>query len=138
MSRSRESERTTTCPSCLKPSAETESFCAECGAPLGDFTNLDPLQTIHTQGFLFRKALEGRPKPIVLAGVWILHLPLLVASIAIALYILLNLRRRSEYIFFFALAGLAYYAFVVLYRITRNYIMAESEKPELSDEYEDE
>jgi hypothetical protein len=85
-------------------------------------TNLDPIKAIQTEGFLFRKALEGKPKLIVLLGMWILHLPVLVVGIGVAVYLLLNLRSRSEFVFIFAMGGLSYYAFVVLYRVTKNYL----------------
>lgn len=128
MSRSDKSDRTLTCPSCLTPYLGSESFCSRCGAPIGPMTNLDPIKAIQTEGFLFRKALEGRPKPIVLLGVWILHLPVLVIGVATAVYMWLNLRSLSELVFVFALAGLSYYAFVVLYRITKNYLTANRKK----------
>lgn len=91
-------------------------------------TNLDPVQAIQTEGFLFRKALESRPKLIVLLGIWILHLPVLVVGIGVAVYLLLHLQRPSDFVFIFAMSGLAYYAFVVLYRITKNYFTMSKKK----------
>ena len=83
---------------------------------------LDPHQAIKAEAFLFRKALEGRPRLIVLLGVWILHLPVLMFSVGFAIYLLLNGRGFSNFIFFWALVGLSYIAFVILYRITQNYL----------------
>lgn len=91
-------------------------------------TNLDPFQAIQTQGFLLRKSLEGRPKLIVLLGVWILHLPVLVIGLFVAVHMFLNLRSRAEFVFIFAMAGLAYYAFIVLYRITKNYLTSSKKR----------
>ncbi|MDQ3820267.1 MAG: hypothetical protein M3362_21655, partial [Acidobacteriota bacterium] len=65
------------CFRCLAVNSGAEAFCRECGAPVGGSATLDPVQTIRAQGFMYRRALEGRPKLIVLVGVWILHLPVL-------------------------------------------------------------
>lgn len=128
VSRAEESNQAVTCASCLAQNEAGESFCRECGAPVGPMTNLDPFQAIQTQGFLFRKSLEGRPKLIVLIGVWILHLPVLVVGLGVAIRLFLNLRSRVEWVFIFAMCGLAYYAFVVLYRITRNYFTLDKKR----------
>ena len=85
-------------------------------------TNLDPIQTIQTEGFLLRKALSGRPRLIVVLGIWILHLPVLVVGIGVTIHLLLNLRGASDFVFILVMSGLSYYAFVVLYRITKNYL----------------
>lgn len=128
MSHADESNEMVTCASCLAQNEAGESFCRECGAPVGPMTNLDPFQSIQTQGFLFRKSLEGKPKLIVLIGVWILHLPVLVVSVGVAVNLLINLRSRAEFVFIFAMCGLAYYAFIVLYRITKNYLTGGKKK----------
>jgi hypothetical protein len=122
MRRSNKSDRTVTCPSCMAPNRASESVCHECGNPLGTWTNLDPVQAIQTEGFLLHKSLKGRPKLIVLLGVWILHLPVLVVGIGAAIYMLFNLHGASELVFVLALGTLAYYAFIVLYRTTKNYL----------------
>ena len=106
----------------------SESVCHECGAPLGTLSNLDPVQVIQTEGFLLRKSLKGRPKPIVLLGVWILHLPILVVGVGAAVYLLVNFRGIADFVFILAMSGLAYYAFLVLYRITKNYLMVGGKK----------
>jgi hypothetical protein len=122
VNQSSKAERTITCPSCLARNRGVESFCHECGAPVGAMTNLDPIQTIQTQGFLLRKALVGRPRPIVLLSIWILHLPVLIVGVGVTIHLLLNLRGASDFVFILVMSGLSYYAFVVLYRITKNYL----------------
>lgn len=117
-----ESDETITCVSCLTQNSQADAACRKCGYPIGATANLDPLQTIQTEGLLLRKALEGRPKLIVLLGVWILFLPVLVVGAGGALYFVMNPRSYSDVIFFGALLGLSYIAFLVLYRITRNYL----------------
>ena len=120
-STTKDAEETTTCLSCLAQNRRSEAFCHECGAPVGTTATLDPLRTIQAEGFLLRKALEGRPKLIVLLGVWILHLPVLVVGVGFAIYFLLNQRGFTGFLFFWAMVGLSLFAFVILYRITKNY-----------------
>jgi hypothetical protein len=85
---------------------------------------LDPIQSINTQGFLFRKALEGRPKPIVLFGLWLMFFPALLGSLYGATHLILNRTRFADFFFFWALVGFAFVAFVILYRVTKNYLTA--------------
>ena len=112
------------CVSCLTENRQGEAFCRKCGAPVGAMTNLNPVQTIQTDGFLLRKALEGRPKPVVFLGVWILHLPVLVVGVGMVIYLLINFSELADLVFILAMAGLSCFAFIVLYRITRNYFTA--------------
>jgi hypothetical protein len=85
---------------------------------------LDPIQSINTQGFLFRKALEGPPKPIVLAGLWLMFFPALLGSIYAAVRLILNGSGFADFCLFWVCVGFAYAAFVILYRVTRNYTTA--------------
>ena len=115
------------CPSCLTPNASFASFCQSCRAPIGTTATLDPILSINTQGFMFRKALEGRPKPIVLAGLWLMFFPVLAGSLYAATHFILNRRGFADFLFFWLFVGLAYVAFVILYRVTRNYLTARRE-----------
>ena len=110
------------CPSCATPNALFETFCQSCGSPIGATASLDPIHSISAQGFLFRKAVEGRPKPIVLAGVWIMFFPLLLVSIYAAIRLIVNRAGVSDFVFFWAFIGLAYASLVILYRVTKNYL----------------
>lgn len=111
-----------TCPSCQTINEQSAIFCRKCGAPIGAVATLDPVQTIQAQGFLFRKATEGRPRPMVLLGIWILFLPALVGSVYFAIHIILNRYGFSDFFFFWGAIGLAYIGFKVLYRTTKNYL----------------
>lgn len=122
-----DSAETVICVSCLTENKQTDAFCRKCGSPIGATTNLNPLGVIQTEGFLLRKALEGRPKLIVLVGVWILFLPVLVISVGSAIYFVLNPRRYSDIIFFGVFLLLAYAAFIILYRVTKNYLTLRKE-----------
>jgi hypothetical protein len=110
------------CVSCLTQNTQAAAFCRKCGSPIGAVATLDPMQTIQAEGFLFRKALEGRPRPIVVLGVWILFFPMLALSVGFAIHLIFNPSGFSDFVFFWAFVGLAYAAFVILYRVTRNYL----------------
>ena len=110
------------CPSCQAESNSTDVFCHQCGAPIGTTATLDPLNQIHAQGHLLRTALKGRPRFIVLLGMWIMFLPLLVVAGSVAVYLITNHNRRSDFGFFWGAAGLTYVCLVILYRITKNYL----------------
>lgn len=111
-----------TCPSCTELNSEADAFCRKCGSPIGALSTLDPLQTIQTEGFLFRKATEGRPQLIVLLGIWIVFLPWLAISVGVAIHIILNERGFGYFFFFWGAVGLAYIGFIILYRTTKNYL----------------
>jgi hypothetical protein len=125
------------CPSCLAPNASFTSFCDSCGAPIGTTATLDPIQSINTQGFLFRKALEGRPKPIVLVGLWLMFFPALLGSLYAAICLILNRTSVADF-FFWVFVGFAYVAFVILYRVTRNYLTARRETDSIESSLGDE
>lgn len=113
---------TITCPSCMTLSSQAAEFCHKCGYPIGRVATLDPVQTIRAQGYLFRKATEGRPKPIVLLGMWICCLPCLVIGVYVALRLILNPTAFSDFFFFWASVAISYGSFVILYRTTKNYL----------------
>jgi hypothetical protein len=60
------------CVSCLAENDEQIEFCQSCGSPLGTTSTLDPMSAIQAEGFLFRKTTEGRPKFIVVFGLWLM------------------------------------------------------------------
>ena len=123
-----DTDETVTCVSCLTQNAPFTPFCHQCGAPISAIATVDPVQTIQTDGFLLRKALTGRPKPIVFLGIWILHLPVLLVGAGIALRMIVNGHGLADFLFFWAGMGLACFGFVVLYRATRNYL-AQRQRP---------
>jgi len=85
-------------------------------------TNLDPVNIIRAEGDMLQKALEGRPKFIVVLGIWILHLPVLLLGVATVIYTLINVKDSFDLTVIAIFTGLSYFAFIVLYRITRNYV----------------
>ncbi len=121
MRRTKKATEKITCVSCLAQNKQFDAFCHNCGSPIGAVAAIDPLQRIQTEGFFFRKMLEGRPKPIVLLGVWIIFLPLLLVSIGVA-YSCIIRRGPSDFGFFWMMVALSCLAFFFLYRVTKNYL----------------
>jgi len=118
-----------TCPSCQALIDANETFCRECGAPITTAATLDPMGSIHAQGFMLRKAVDSRPKPIVLIGIWILFLPALAGSAYFAVYLITQQHGLSYFVFFWLSVGLTYLSFRVLYQVTKNYFSPPPEKP---------
>jgi len=115
-------DETITCPACQALNKTHAEFCRECGYAFG-FATLDPIQTIRSEGSFLRKTVE-RPSKLVLVVLWVTHLPIFILSIYIAIYFVLNRAEQgnaSSFVFFWVGVALAYAAFVILYRITRNY-----------------
>jgi uncharacterized membrane protein len=80
------------------------------------------MQTIQAEGFLFRRAIEGRPKAIVLVGIWIIFLPVFGVGLYFAIHLVVNRKNFSDFFFFWGAVALAYLGVVVLYRTTKNFL----------------
>jgi hypothetical protein len=93
-------------------------------APIGAFSNLDPIQTARSEGAVFSKAAATRPKPIVLIGVWVMFLPAFLAGLAVAISVALQDAGSgsSGFVFFWIGMAIAVFSFVMLYKVTRNYL----------------
>ena len=69
------------CLSCLQPNTVEDHFCRKCGAPLDSYAATAPFESIFAQGHVFRGATEGKPRLIVVIGVWLIFLPALMISL---------------------------------------------------------
>lgn len=114
--------RAITCPSCQAFNKPFAAFCEQCRTPLGATATLDPMNVIQAEGHLFRRALEGRPKLIVLLGVWVIFFPTLAVSGFSAVSLIIVRRGPSDFVFFWVSIGLAFLSALILYRITLNYL----------------
>ncbi len=86
---------------------------------------LDPIGQIQAEGFAFRQATSGKPKLLVVLGIWVLFFP---GFLGFAIYLWLMIHDRSvghgsDFLglvipfVFFVLIGL------LLYQCTRNYLL---------------
>jgi len=69
------------CISCLASNEPEAHFCKKCGAPLDSYSATAPFERTLAQGFAFRAAVTGKPKLIVVIGMWILFFPPVCAAI---------------------------------------------------------
>jgi hypothetical protein len=111
------------CVSCTSSIDQKYTFCPICGAPVGALASVDPLQTIRTEGFLLQRATEGKPKLIVLIGMWILCFPVFVAGawLAISVAIQRSGSGASDFVFFWIGVALSFPSGMILFKVTRNY-----------------
>lgn len=112
------------CLSCLAPNKATVDFCEKCGAPLGTTATLDPLKMIRAEAFMLERATVGKPKLIVLLGIWIIFFPTLATGILLTGSQILYGFDSEGFVFFWIGIGLAIFSCVVLYRVTKNYFTA--------------
>jgi hypothetical protein len=81
------------------------------------------MEHLYAEGAAYRKAVEGRPKFVVLLGVWLIFFPCLVVCLCLMLAIVVGLGSGvAGLIFFWLLCALGVICAVMLYRVTKNYI----------------
>lgn len=121
------------CPFCLFPNLPEREWCKNCGSPYNAAV-LDPFQSALASGVMWRGAVRGRPKPIVLATIWIWFLPaFLLGVVAILLGLFAVLMGLFSGILLVFGAGLLYSLISgsMLYQVTRNFLTIP--KPKLDD-----
>jgi hypothetical protein len=114
------------CPFCLFPNLPEREWCKNCGSPFNTSV-MGPFESALAEGFMWRGAVRGRPKPIVVLAVWMLCLPTALGSIGavwmgIASGGLVLTAGGSLY---------AVVAVVLLYQVTKNFLTLP--KPKLDD-----
>ena len=119
----RESLAPIVCASCGSLIGVADTYCPKCFAPASTISDLDPMRAIENEGHMLLRATEGKQKPIVLIGIWILFFPVLLVSIFLAVNSFFEGIGSgfSGFVFFWAAVGLVFIAFMVLYKVTRNY-----------------
>lgn len=112
------------CPSCGLRIFSDAATCPNCDAPIGTTANLDPLSSIHGEGRALVKATETKPKPIVVFGVWLIFLPMLIGSAAIAFDVIStgSGSGAAGFLFFWGGIGLSILSGAFLFKVTRNYL----------------
>lgn len=117
-------EEAALCTACLFPNLPEATWCKRCGAPLSSNVMLLMPDAARAAGFVYRRALECRPKPIVVCGIWIHFFPGFISSV-IALPVALEGIARGPAGFgeLFFVVGAGIVCGSMLYRITRNYFV---------------
>ena len=119
-----ETQEGTVCPSCAAYIGVNEVFCPACRAPISLFANTDPLARIQTEGFLYGRAVDSRPKMIVVFCIWLVFLPVALFCGMVVIGILTGGAGSGAggFVIFWIAAVLAVFSVVLLYRVTKNYI----------------
>lgn len=110
------------CTQCLFPNLPDASWCKRCGAPVSYAAIVGPQDAARASGFMWRGAVRGHPKRIVLVGVWFIFLPHVLAGLAGAFGIfILGLTSPQLLATFWLELLYGAVAFIMLYKVTRNY-----------------
>jgi Double zinc ribbon len=111
------------CTACLFPNLPESKWCKRCGAPMSSSVMFLMPDAARAVGFVYRRAVETRPKLVVVFGIWLHFFPTFVVN---SLTILGMFGRGRGFL------GLAAYLVAVggtvisasmLYRVTRNYFI---------------
>ncbi|WP_367873991.1 hypothetical protein [Luteolibacter sp. Populi] len=79
------------CLNCMAPYGPLMDFCAGCGAPLTSFASTQPFERTLAEGYAYRQAVESPRKLIVVAGIWLIFVPMAIAGAGL----LTNVRWQS-------------------------------------------
>jgi hypothetical protein len=123
-------EESALCTVCLFPNFPDVPWCKRCGAPIGPTAGFVPTEAIFSVGYAFRAALRGRPKPLVVFGIWLFFFPGFVVNTSLILGFLLG---RVDSVPRLLSLWLAVIGVVIcgsmLYRVTRNYLCSVEKAP---------
>lgn len=105
------------CPFCLFPNLPEREWCKNCGSPFNTSV-MGPFEYALAEGFVWRGAVRGRPKPIVVVAVWMLGLPTILGSVSA---VWLGRHGGGPVI---VAGGLLYGILValILYKVTKNFL----------------
>jgi len=110
------------CTSCLFPNIPDSRWCKRCGAPLSSSNFMLMPEAAQALGFVYRQAVESRPKLVVVVVIWIQFFTGLIFN-SIFLGLLLESNIRGLYGFIFSILAVLGIIICVsmLFRVTRNY-----------------
>ena len=75
------------CPHCIEPIGQFDHFCSHCDRPVTTHASTDPLGQVYASGHAYRNATSGRPKLIVVLGIWLIFGPQVLLLMFFAYYI---------------------------------------------------
>jgi hypothetical protein len=110
------------CPACLFPNVPDVPWCKRCGSPIGPTAGFVPTEAIFSVGCVYRGALRGHPKPLVVCGIWLIFFPgFLLCASRVAAFLFGQIDNVPSLLgLWLAVIGLMISG-TMLYRITRNY-----------------
>jgi len=110
-------EEASICPFCLFPNLPEREWCKNCGAPFNTSV-MGPFEYALAEGFMWRGAVRGRPKPIVVVAVWLLCLPAALGSVGILWW---GVTTAGSIIKAGALLNGVLFI-IILYKVTKNFL----------------
>lgn len=113
------------CFSCMRPNEYYRKICKFCNAPISQTSSSDPLQMAYGEGMAYRKAAEGKPKLLVVVGVWIIFFPTFIIAAFSVLDTVMYGAGTMGLVLFWVMLVVGGFCSVMLYRVTRNYFAME-------------
>lgn len=110
------------CPNCMTENLPVRDFCESCGCPIGPFVNVDPLKSIYSRGWLYRKAVSERVPGIAVWGMWLIFGSALLAVLIQAVAEGWDLFLGEPLWLHFLYAPVLFVYIMLLYRVTKNYV----------------
>ena len=124
------------CTSCHAHNTPAAVFCRRCGAPISFISTIGPMETLYAEGFAYRQALQGRPKFVVVLGIWLVFFPAFLGFVG-GMFLILGgfivIGGPAAFIFFALFAGLSAICAVMIYRVTRNFLTIPKRQPDAPD-----
>lgn len=109
------------CPNCFALNDNLAEFCHECHSRVVE-SNLTPMGSAYSQGRLFGKSLETKPKLIVLIMTWVFGLPIFLISAAMFInQIFYGSGTNGLFAFWFGIVS-CLLSGKYIYTITKNYL----------------
>ncbi|GEM_PF-1320232 len=122
----------TLCTCCLFPNLPDSRWCKRCGAPMSSTIGIVMPDAAMAAGFIYRRAVEARPKLAVVLGIWLHFLPGFLSSV-LALWVIRNrgMDTWPSLAYFFLAIVVGTLCGSMIWRVTRNYLIMR--KPQLDD-----
>lgn len=113
------------CTACVEINPPRIDYCTKCGAPLNSLVAFNPFDQTLVEGFAYRRAVDGPPSKVIVAGMWLLFSPALFIALFVIAPDLARVSAPSDIPG--VLFGHAYWesyfiiSVIILYRTTANY-----------------
>lgn len=119
-----EMPRQVVCPNCLEENEPFQDFCKKCGAPLSAISTTGPLERKFARSFMYRQAIAGQRRPIIVIGMYVMFLPMLIGAVCMMIALLTQyeggIPAKCAITAGIILFGLV--PFTILFRTTKNYL----------------
>lgn len=122
------------CPNCMFPIQQRDDFCSNCQAPVGFTATIDPIKRIWAEGFFYKRAAKGPINGYMLVALWLMFAAPVLGPVLIIDSFDFDWPGIAGYFFsiFFAILY-----FLLLIKITLNYLRVRKERIDEADAEED-